>query len=182
VKRLAITLSLLLTLLLSAPAAADYWPLSGDLSYNGYTYADSYMNWGSSPGPFWEWAFGYYYGEGYEHDFKASRFYFTSCTSSTNLPYGYDDCPTAGQSETEADYWVFSFGSYHGTYIQPNTTYFGSWNFGVGPNYTTDAWLRGQRTQHMFCNFDNVWCMGATSTHVMLNPFLVWGQSRYYAW
>src|SRR5919106_2094628 len=67
-------------------------PSFGDLWYNGYYCGDSYFNW-DSPGP---WSGD---GPGYEHDWKISDYFFDSCTTDTNLPSAYDDCPTAGVTD-----------------------------------------------------------------------------------
>ncbi len=75
---------------------AAYFPDNGALWYNGGVFADSYFS-RTSPGP---WAPG---DPGYEHDFKIRSRYMRACTSWTSLPAGYDDCPTAGWSETTGD-------------------------------------------------------------------------------
>jgi len=87
---------------------------------------DSYIAW-SNPGP---WAAD---DPGYEHDLAVSPWYFDECSSWTNLPNGYDDCPTAGASESNEDIWVFSFGSYHvKNQLSPGYLYYGSWYFHEG--------------------------------------------------
>jgi hypothetical protein len=156
-------------------AGAMYYPTSGDFWYNGQWQADSYTNWGCCPGG-WLTA-----DPGYEHDFATNYNYFTSCTTWTDLPYGYDDCPTAGVDET-GNLWVFSYGSFHAQYTVQNTSYYGSWTFGGGSSGSDPYYLQGQEVTHAFCSGDSIWCMGAVRTTTLGSGTLYWGQSQYWTW
>jgi hypothetical protein len=92
VKRLIVLVLAASLFALQTPASAAYYPSSGYLYYAGAYYAESSLQW-SSPGP---WASGQ---PGYEHDLSLNDTYFNSCTSYTNLPNAYDDCPTAGVAD-----------------------------------------------------------------------------------
>src|SRR6188474_3612797 len=116
----------------SSESRAAYYPDHGDLCYDGIFFADSLFVW-NSPGP-WRIPSPFNISDdpGYEHDFSVSNQFFTACTSWTNLPSAYDDCPTAGVSEPSST-WTFSFGSFHiASGVTANTTYYGSWNLSGG--------------------------------------------------
>lgn len=153
-----------------------YYPNDGDFWYNGCYYADSYLLW-SNPGG---WSLS---GPGYEHDLVVQKNYFSACTSWTNLPNGYDDCPTAGYLETNPNYYAFSFGSFWvQNIIQPSTWYFGSWNFSGGSAPSTDFRLNGQEVAHDICAFDSPWCMDGRRSQPLLRGWLYWGWSYYNSW
>lgn len=112
---------------------------------------------------------------GYEHDLVARRDYFTGCVSSTSLPEGYDDCPTACVSELTGDYCAFSFGTYNALLIEPGFLYQGEVQLIRGPSSYTDFRLNAQEVFHspvcfkffnrwicIPCPFDTPWCMGGT--------------------
>lgn len=156
------------------PSFAAYYPNTGDLWYDGGYFADSYLLW-SYTGP---WSVN---DPGYEHDLAIRNHYFTDCTSWTNLPNGYDDCPTAGVSEP-SDLWTFSFGSFHAKNILASTWYYGSWNFSGGSSLSTDFYLNGQENYHQFCWWDSIWCMGGIRSTRLLSGWLNWGSSYYAVW
>ena len=170
-------MALLIVLLLSVVPSfvlAYYYPNSGSLYYDGASYADSYLKW-DDPGP-WQHS-----DPGYEHDLVAHKNYFRDCTSWTNLPNGYNDCPTAGVSEP-SDMWSFSFGTFHARNIQAHTWYFGSWVFLIGWDPSTNFYLNGQENYHGFCSWDSIWCMKASRTHRLLQGQFHLGQSYYGVW
>jgi len=152
-----------------------YWyPTEGNLYYNGSYYADSYLRWGAPGG----WSVS---DPGYEHDFSARSHYFTSCTSWTNLPYGYDDCPTAGVSEP-SNLWTFSFGSFHVTHIHSGAWYYGAWNLGGGGSSSSDYQLAAQENYRGFCWWDSIWYMKSIRNHTLLSGWLHRGYSLYRSW
>jgi len=126
---------------------------------SGASYADSYLKW-DNPGP-WQ-----HNDPGYEHDLVAHKNYFRDCTSWTNLPDGYNDCPTAGVFEP-SDMW-----------------YLGNWVFLIGWDPSTDFYLNGQETYHGFCPWDSIWCMKAsrTTSPPLLQGQFHLGQSYYGSW
>lgn len=95
----AVSIAIAATLVLGGirPSYAAYFPDEGDFYYNGFTFVDSNLRW-TSVGPF------SVSDPGYEHDFLAYSSYFTSCTTWNNLPAGYDDCVTAGVSDSPPYY------------------------------------------------------------------------------
>ncbi len=155
--RLVIVLALALTIGVASVAAASYYPANGNLTYSGQTYANSYFAWTSSGG--WVTEQG-----GYEHSLKLQDYYFNSCTAYTNLPNGYDDCPTAGIDDP-AGHKIYSFGSFS---LKNNLTlnyyYFGSWQWsgGSGNGSSSTMSLRGKEVAATWCPFWNIWCMGAS--------------------
>jgi hypothetical protein len=161
-----------LVALMPGAAIADYYPSAGTLYYHGFTYMSSSMRW-SSPGPWSSPAQG---TPGYEHDlYVEDSNYFPYCSSVTNLPVGYDDCPTAGVSEPNG--MVFSFGSFDATQIQANKVYTGTWTFGGwGPVTQSYFELQGQENESR-CpgGFNSIWCRFSLRTHLLLAGNLNWG-------
>jgi hypothetical protein len=174
-KKLVGLTGLLIALTLPTISRAAYWPDNGSFYYDGALYAESYMRWSSS-GP-WGTA-----DPGYEHDVGASADYFNSCTSYTNLPHGYNDCPTAHYDSD--NFWAFGFGSWRSLEIHPQVTYFGYWNFGQpGWWYTPASYtyfnLTGQET-YKRCN-DSIFCAEGLRSTIILRGWLYWGQ-RLHGW
>ena len=124
---------------------AYFYPDDGDMYYDGYYFADSYFKWVSA-GP-WQGLDPIYGGlPTYEHDLHIDPSYFTGCTSWTNLPNGYDDCPTVGVEENEL--WVFTFGSFEANLINSQTWYYGLWSFSGGTNSYSTVHLAAQEGYH----------------------------------
>ena len=168
------------TILAIAPPThgQTYYPDVGDFYYNGYNnYADSYICW-TFPGGWSPLAMG---DPGYEHDLTAQSNYFNACTSWTDLPNGYDDCPTAGYTEPDPNLWTFSFGSFHAKNIKSLTWYYGYWIFSGGSASSTSFQLNGQEVYHQICPLDDIWCMGSIRSQPLLSGWLYWGW-WYYNW
>lgn len=161
-------------LLLSTPASATYYPSSGHLYYNGFYYAESVMRW-SSPGP-WSTT-----QPGYEHDLMVNDNYWTSCTSYSGLPNGYDDCPTAGVGDPSGKR-IFSFGAFDADLIVANQSYWGYWEFSGGTAGSTPYNLYGQEVKHEFCFWDGIWCMGSVQTRELRSGTMQWGTSFTHYW
>lgn len=155
--------------------AATYYPDDGDLWYDGYKYADSILIWNAPGG--WSKS-----DSGYEHDFLTSPKYFTYCKTSSNLPNKYDDCPTAGVSESSSEYWAFSFGSYHAKNIKAKTAYWGVWYFSSGSDVITYFYLNGQEVYHQLCWWDSIWCMGGIRSVHLLEGLLYRTVPYYKKW
>lgn len=171
-KFLAVLLAIAGVLMLPATASAEYYPSSGSLYYNGYAFADSGLYWRDS-GP-WTLDCGWpsYECATYEHDLVIEQGFFGSCTTWTNLPAGYDDCPTAGVDEPNPSIVTLSFGSFRAPDIEEGTYYYGSWNLGdEGPQMSTSVSLAGQEGNPKgFCSLDyNIWCVGALRTEVLVS-------------
>jgi hypothetical protein len=159
----------------SSDTDAAYHPDHGDLCYDGVFFADSLFVW-NSPGP-WRIPSPFNISDdpGYEHDFSVSNQFFTACSSWTNLPSAYDDCPTAGVDEPSTT-WTFSFGSFHiASGVVADRVYYGLWNFSGGSALTSPFTLSGQQVWHDTCPFDIIWCMLSRDTNTLLTGFTNWG-------
>ncbi|MGQ0678247.1 MAG: transposase [Actinomycetota bacterium] len=119
---------------------------------------------------------------GYEHDLALSKEYFEDCTTWTDLPNAYDDCPTAGVSEVNGKIWVFSFGTYHANHIRRNHWYYGSWDFSGGFSSSSAYSLIGQEVWKQFCPWDSIWCMGSTRSNSLKGGTMNWGKSFLVGW
>lgn len=136
------------------------------------------------------------WNSGIEVDFNAwpsrsrgVRLYGT-CYSSTNLPAGYDDCPTAGVSESTAAYG-FGFGSYEGRRILPGYPYWGAIYLkgpliGIPIGHTFDFNLTSGRTKVYFCSSSyNIWCRKVDEARILISqssPDLKTGWSENRSW
>ena len=146
---------------------ATYYPNEGDIYYNGTLQASATMQWRNPGG---------WISKNvcvplkincatYEHDLSLNRNFFepqtiitpsrTSpyiidwCTTVTNLPSSYDDCPTAGWDENEETIYVYSFASGRAHSIRANYGYYGFWNFRRKGSVTTaTVSLDGQQGYH----------------------------------
>lgn len=175
-KKLVLLTTLALLLAASAAAHATYYPNTGSFYYDGQWFAESSMTW-YDPG---SWSTSQ---PGYEHDLMVDDTYFSSCTSYSGLPNGYDDCPTAGTLDP-AGKRIYTFGSFDADFIQANTSYWGYWQFSGGSTYLTDYGLYGQEVQHSGCFWDGIWCMGGVPGHQQLlrSGVMNWYQSFTVYW
>jgi hypothetical protein len=145
--------------------AGTYYPDDGDFLYDGEDYADSYMTW-NDPG----WSVD---DPGYEHDLRVDVDYFGHCSTWTNLPDPYDDCPTAGVFDPSGDI-ILSFGFFHSDGIDAGKQYYGAWSFTRGTAEVTDFDLIGQEVQRRSsaCVIDTIWCMQRVQDRNVLSGFL----------
>jgi len=172
-----LTVALLLAMLGSWPAQAAYYPAAGDLYYDGAFYLDSYFAWGATPGPF------SVSDPGYEHDLWVhnNQFFNSTCTAFTNMPDGYDDCPTAGVGDPNGP--VFSFGTFDATALSGSSAYFGGWNFSThmvaAP--TSPFNLQGQENENRCFGLPTIWCMFSTQTRDLITGwYMNWGGTPSY--
>jgi len=110
-----------------------------------------------------------------------------SCLSVSDLPDAYDDCPTAGVSDP--GYMGFGFGSGSADRIEPRRYYYGSvflyrsaW---VSGGEAFDFNVTGSRIHHKFCPIDDIWCLGAAETEILISqrtPDLTAGVSEDRYW
>ena len=168
------TTNIIFTLLLilgSAAVNATYYPSAGWLYYNGQFYLASYMLW-DSPGPWTSPE------PGYEHDLHVHdpNFFTSQCTTFSNLPDSYDDCPTAGIFDPNGP--VFSFGSFDAELITANNWYFGAWQFtSHGSAASSPFTLIGQENESR-CPFglESIWCMFSNNSQPLLSGlYMNWG-------
>jgi len=160
-----------------------FYPITGDLLYDGYTFADSYFRWDTVAAKRTDYA-------GYEHDLVIETKLFTRCTSYTDLPRGYDDCPTAGWDEESDHEWVFTFGSFELDAIADYQYYMGAWRLGGGTSMQGNFRLYPQESQYIeFCPLGpyQAWCRKSydseapfvSGTFYLANPpqFFQWNLS-----
>jgi hypothetical protein len=155
-----------------------FFPTIGQFYYDGQLFAESYLCWGRPGG----WSVS---DPGYEHDLRVRRTFFSSCTSWTTLPDGYNDCPTAGTLEPDPNYYIFSFGSFHARRIQANINYYGAWNFAGNGTLPppSDFSLHGQEVARLICPFDSPWCMeGTGQSYRLVLGTLTRGQTYWNCW
>ena len=180
----------------SAPTrtlAASYLPSEGDLYYNGGVFADAFLKWGRP-----QWTHTDRCHEAitrcstYEHDLTVDLSWFMSltprttlllriakqrrtgyCTTWSNLPYWYDDCPTAGIPSSYSggstdDIAEMSFGTFRANAIATNRYYYGSWTIRghqAGASNSATVRLHGQEgyyyTRVPFRNVGctTIWCI-----------------------
>lgn len=150
----------------AAPANGSYYPNSGKIIYTGAKYFAAQFRWDKP-------SFSNVRGVGVEIDLQISiergwPFVFNPgsapCTTWTDLPRPYDDCPTAGVDDDPG--WVtYSLGSYDARAIQPGKTYLGSWTFrGSQMGAYWAMRVRGQEVYNKLCpSFTgrgySPWCM-----------------------
>jgi hypothetical protein len=119
------------------------------------------------------------------------RHVYGPCYSTTNLPAGYDDCPTAGVSEDGA-YRGYGFGSYFSFLIQKGYPYWGKIylsspdGLGIRTGTRFDWNVATTQTALSFClNATNIWCRGTDGAATPLKqswPDLTTGASAVYHW
>jgi hypothetical protein len=153
------------------------YPYAGDLYYDGNQYADSYFSWAAVG----EWERPYMHS-GWEMDISLVETYFDSCTSWTNLPYPYDDCPTAGWFDPSGAR-NFGIGSFDKSYIQAQTLYRGRWWFGGGYSASTSVNVAWQEVTTQICSdrYD-IWCYNGIDGSSLLSTSWRYLQSSFAEW
>lgn len=157
---------LLVAYVLSWPSAsASFYPTLGNFYYNGQYYVNSFFLWGV---PIWSVA-----NPGYEHDLWVhnARYFTSTCTTMTNLPDSYDDCPTAGIADPGGP--VFSFGTYSANRISANYWYFGAWSWTSHDTSVSQSGftLQGQENRNICGGIKSIWCMSATQTRDLIQDY-----------
>ena len=109
------------------------------------------------------------------------------CTAWSDLPVGYDDCPTAGVgTDQEPDIVELSFGTFKAPKIERGREYYGFWIFynqrGMGS--TTEVGLYGQEgkyTRGVDYNYhcpsiraEDAWCVGGRKDGSILESGTTW--------
>jgi len=149
----------------------------GDLFHNGTTYADSI---------FWNHtSYGGYRSSspGYELSFSVSRNIYDACTSWSNLPAFYDDCPTAGTAEPEGVAYTFGVGSYNAKLMTSSgTTYEARFNLTGGTVPSAAVNVGWQEVSHQLCWWDSPWCMAGVWGGSFKETTWNYGQESYISW
>lgn len=168
-KKIALLSSLIACASIWSAVNANYYPTQGDLYYNGRYYMNSYFLWGV---PTWSIS-----NPGYEHDLWVhnNRYFTSTCTTMTNLPDSYDDCPTAGISDANGP--VFSFGTYNANKISANYWYFDSWSWTSRDTSisVTSFNLQGQENKNICGGIKSISCMKSVQTKNLISGYsMVW--------
>jgi hypothetical protein len=176
--------SLALGSLLTAPVTANaaWGPGEGSFYFNGYHYADSYFKWLNLTG---QWKNGVWVDEdpNFEMDIVMSEFFNQSCTGWTDLPFGYDDCPTAGILEGGTT-WSFGIGTFHLKKIVVDWMYVATWSFRNTRQSNTAITRLNIQHGWNFCpgRPDTIWCMQANFTHTIREFTAIHGVSEAFSW
>ena len=179
-------------------ATGSYLPNAGDLYYNGGNFADAFLRWDNP-----KWVDGDGCGDvplgvrdihcsTYEHDLELNRSWFQAldpipgarefCTTWSDIPLFYDDCPTAGTLETE-DKIVLSFGTFKANLIDAGQEYYGYWSFhhqtSRTSNFETPVRLLSQEGRYRGCA--TIWCIIGIGGHQAERVATTWnrGTSSY---
>lgn len=115
---------------LSAHTTPRQWPHEGSLYFDGTSYVDSDFKWHALG----DWKTR---DRGLELDLQMESDFYESCTSWTNMPNGYSDCPTAGVSD--GSIISMGVGSYTAEIIRVGTTYRAQWDLAGGWQNTSGA-------------------------------------------
>lgn len=172
------------TMLAMAPAASasttpKQYPHQGDVYYDGGRFADSY---------FWSHAtYGNYVTNtfwsdpGLEIDINMGSVFFTDCTSWSDMPKFYDDCVTAGYTETGSARG-FGIGTYDLRLLQKDRTYTGEWYFSGGSGTSTSMSMSWQEVWKDFCPTESPWCMNSNAGGRFFSGNWTRGQTYYQSW
>ena len=109
------------------------------------------------------------------------------CTAWSDLPTGYDDCPTAGVLEVGSSVEL-SFGTFKAPLIGAGRDYYGFWLFknqrGTGSSTTVKLYgqegkfissLLDRNTRCLFVvNSDNIWCVKGRQEWSILESGTTW--------
>ena len=183
----------------------SYLPSEGDLYYNGGNFADAFMKWDNP-----SWTIDPKCPNHstdcptYEHDLSISKSWFSPipfrgfglrdyCTTWTDLPNSYDDCPTeiAGHDSGDSANHVLSFGSFQAQNIVAGRNYYGHWLFhhqrgGVGSQAAVS--LHGQEGEYdsrlrnkAGCPWvqETIWCIFGVKQAKLSGTTWVRGTSNY---
>lgn len=155
---------------------AHFFPDDGDLYYDGSHYADSWFSW-VNPG---NWTFTY---AGYESDISLDETYFDSCTSWTDLPDPYDDCPTAGVDDP-AGKKNFGIGSFAAESIQPQSVkvYTGQWRFSGGSGIRSHVNYGAQEVSRTLCPWKDIWCYNGVKGTSLKETDWNYAEESYVEW
>ena len=192
-----------------------FLPNAGDLYYNGSNFADGFVRWDN---PSWVQSAQCQDDplkcSTYEHDLKlewkasggwfdytrsgeTGRYPFNPftapfCTAWSDLPMGFDDCPTAGVLAAP-DLVELSFGTFKASLIEGGHDYYGFWVFKNqrGAGSTTEVKLYGQEGKYGRGRWENIhcypvraewpWCVEGRQQASMLESGTTWsyGTSSY---
>lgn len=161
----------------AGPHEGDIW--YGDIWYGGGTYADS-LFWSHAPygnyvtNTFWS-------DPGLEIDINMGTVCFDTCTSWSDMPKFYDDCVTAGVSETGSAR-SFGIGTYDLRLLKQGQTYTGQWNFSGGSGLSAPVSVSWQEVWKDFCPVEDPWCMNSNDGGRFLSTTWNWGSTDYKTW
>lgn len=155
------------------------YPYTGDLHYDGNQYADSYFGWAVPGG--WKAQ-----NSAWEMDIVVDETFFESCTTWTNLPDPYDDCPTAGVLENDPSRRSFGIGSYNKNLIQGESAgalYQGKWYFAGGYSASTYPDVTWQEVTLQTCwDARNIWCYQSVQASRLMTGYWRYLETAFQEW
>lgn len=163
----------------SASTTAKQYPHEGDLYYDGGRYADSFF---SSHANYGNYVTNTFWSDpGLEIDINTGTVFFSSCTSWSDMPKFYDDCVTAGYSETGGGR-SFGIGTYDLRLLQKGRGYTGEWYFSGGSGTSTSMSVSWQEVWKDFCPVEDPWCMNSNAGGRFFSGNFTRGSSFYQSW
>jgi len=153
------------------------YPHVGDFYHDGNGYADS-LQWTHTP-------YGGYKSAmpGYEFSFSIDNWFYDACTSWTNLPMPYDDCPTAGVGEPTGVEYTFGVGTYDAKRMTSSgTTYEHRFYLSGGVTDVTGVNIGWQEVEKYFCSTNSIWCMNGVGGGSFAKTQMRYGPSDYISW
>jgi hypothetical protein len=169
-----LSVSLILPVSTSGQTPKPY-PNDGDLSYDGTAYADSFFSWAAIGG------FRDASNNGWEMDISVGETYYDACTSWTNLPDPYDDCPTAGKTDP-AGRINFGIGSYCVGCIAAGPYYTGKWWFSGGSGASTYPNVTWQEVARQLCPQKSIGCYFGVQGSSLMETYWRYGYPDYKEW
>lgn len=134
----------------------DPWaPDDGDLVWWGDDTFDSILRWRDEP--YYPLSHGFELDIQVRHDPIDERLMFSGCWSWTDLPTGYDDCPTAGVSDPPG-YRVYSVGAFEGWRIEPDFWYYSFWGMSRGQVNYSEGVRPTAQLNRAECPYGGIWC------------------------
>lgn len=153
------------------------YPHVGDFYHDGQGYADA-IQWSHAP-------LGGYKSSnpGYEFSFSVDSALWSGCTSWTNLPNAYDDCPTAGDLEPSGVAYTFGVGSYDAKQMTTSgTTYEHRFYLTGGSTASANAKISWQEVSRQICPQNSIWCMNGVQGGSLADAQLLFRSETYKSW
>lgn len=162
-----------------ASTTPKQYPHVGDIYYGGANYADSIF---SSHAPYGNYVTNTFWSDpGLEIDINMGTVYFDACTSWSDMPKFYDDCVTAGVSETGSAR-SFGIGTYDLRLLRQGQSYTGEWNFSGGSGASAAVTVSWQEVWKDFCPAESPWCMNSNAGGRFLSTTWTYGTTDLKTW
>jgi hypothetical protein len=115
-----------------------------------------------------------------EIDVNVAETFFDTCSTMSDLPEAYDDCPTAGVFESDPTRQSFGLGTFNARNVQPAVWYRSQWDFRGGNLYSTtvnQTWGEVER-QYTSCDRYDIWCYEQRQGGSLQKTNWAWGNSQ----